>query len=168
MSNYVESRRSMIEQNGFGLSMTQGTSMRPLIWGGRHCVAVAPLTEEPRRGDLLMFREARANREINIVHRLVEVVEEDGHTVYSTRGDNCLHTEKFGRDQIIGRVTEVHRLSSFRPWYVIPTRRFTVDGRAYRVYSRVWAMTWPVRRLYYLARAHANGLRVRLKRLLGR
>ena len=85
MSNYVESRRSLIEQNGFGLSMTQGTSMRPLIWGGRHCVAVAPLTEEPRRGDLLMFREARANREINIVHRLVEVVEEDGHTVYSTR-----------------------------------------------------------------------------------
>lgn len=131
-------------------------------------MAVAPLTEEPRRGDLLMFREARANREINIVHRLVEVVEEDGHTVYSTRGDNCLHTEKFGRDQIIGRVTEVHRLSGFRPWFVIPTRRFTVDGRAYRVYSRVWAMTWPVRRLYYLARAHANGLRVRLKRLLGR
>ena len=131
-------------------------------------MAVAPLTEEPRRGDLLMFREARGNREINIVHRLVEVVEEDGHTVYSTRGDNCLHTEKFGRDQIIGRVTEVHRLSGFRPWYVIPTRRFTVDGRAYRFYSRVWAMTWPVRRLYYLARAHANGLRVRLKRLLGR
>ena len=168
MSNYVESSRSLIEQNGFGLAMIEGKSMRPVIWGGHHCVALAPLTGEPRQGDLLAFREIRGHGEVSIVHRLVAIKDSGNQKLYITRGDNCVKIETVTRDRIIGRVTEVHRLSSFRPWHVIPTRRFTVDGRAYRVYSRVWAMTWPVRRLYYLARAHANGLRVRLKRLLGR
>ncbi len=164
--DYVESRRSIIEQNGFGLSMTHGKSMRPLIWGGRHCVAVAPLSGEPQPGDLLMFRDASCGREINIVHRLVEVRQVGDHSVYITRGDNCLGCEFVSRDRIIGRVTEVHRLSGFRPWYVIPARRFSVDDRTYRAYSRLWAAAWPVRRVFYLLRAHANGLRVRLMRLI--
>lgn len=158
----------MLEQNGFGLSMTHGTSMRPLIWGGRHCVAVAPLDDDPKPGGLLMFRENRRGHEINIVHRLVEIKEADGQSVYITRGDNCLATETVTRDSIIGRVTEVHRLSGFRPWYVIPARRFTVEDRAYRIYSRVWAVTWPVRRVYYLMRGHANGVRVRVMSLFRR
>ncbi|MDE6396374.1 MAG: hypothetical protein K2K84_03805 [Muribaculaceae bacterium] len=166
--DYVESRRSMIKQKGFGLSMTHGVSMRPLIWGGRHCVAVSPLEGDPKPGDLLMFREVRGDREINIVHRLVDIKETAGGPVYITRGDNCLATETVSPHQIIGRVTEVHRLSGFRPWYVIPLRRFTVDDRAYRIYSRVWSATWPLRRVYYLLRAHANGLRVRLTRVFQR
>lgn len=160
--DYVQSRRSIIEQNGFGLSMTHGKSMRPLIWGGRHCVAVVPLNGDPQPGDLLMFRDAGRGREINIVHRLVEVRPAGDHSVYITRGDNCLGCECVSRDRIIGRVTEVHRLSGFRPWYAIPSRRFSVDDRAYRVYSRLWGAVWPVRRVYYLLRAHAYGLGVRV------
>lgn len=153
--DYIESRRAIIEQNGFGLSMTHGVSMRPLIWGGRHCVAVAPLRSEPTPGDLLMFRDVRGDLEINIVHRLVEIRQTGDQCVYITRGDNCLNCECVSRDRIIGRVTEVHRLSGYRPWYVIPARRFTVDNRAYKIYSRVWGATWPVRRIYYLLRARA-------------
>ena len=85
-----------------------------------------------------------------------------------TRGDNCVACEQVSRDRIIGRVTEVHRLSGFRPWYAIPTRRFTVDDRAYRVYSRVWAATWQVRRVYYIVRFRAYGVRRRVMRLLRR
>ena len=166
--DYIESRRAKIERNGFGLSMTHGTSMRPLIWGGRHCVAVAPLQGDPMPGDLLMFRELRGGREINIVHRLVEVRRNGDGCVYITRGDNCVACEQVSRDRIIGRVTEVHRLSGFRPWYAIPTRRFTVDDRAYHVYSRVWAATWQVRRVYYILRSRAYGVRRRVMSLLRR
>lgn len=166
--DYVQSRRALIEQKGFGLSMTHGTSMRPLIWGDRHCVAVTPLDGDPKPGDLLMFRDVRCGHEINIVHRLVEIRQKGGQCIYITRGDNCLAAETVNRNQIIGRVTEVHRLSGYRPWYVIPARRFTVDDRAYKTYSRIWSATWPVRRLFYLLRAHANGLRVRVMSLFKR
>ena len=165
---YVESTKSFIVQKGLGLSLTHGKSMRPLIWGERHYVAVVPLTSNPRLGDLLMFRDIRRNQEINIVHRLVEIRQSVDRLVYITRGDNCLNSECVSRDKIIGRVTEVHRLSGFRPWYAIPSRRFTVDDSAYIVYSRVWSATWPLRRIYYLLRAHANGLRVRVMSLFRR
>lgn len=131
-------------------------------------MAVAPLECDPIPGDLLMFRDMRGGNEINIVHRLVEIRQMGDRCVYITRGDNCLGSESVTRDRIIGRVTEVHRLSGFRPWYVIPARRFTVDDRAYLRYSRVWAAMWPVRRVYYLIRAHANGIRVRVMSLFRR
>lgn len=166
--DYVESRRSMIEQKGFGLSMTHGSSMRPLIWGDRHCVAVAPLRSDPEPGDLLMFRDVRGSHEINIVHRLVEIRQTGDRCLYITRGDNCLGSETVSRDRIIGRVTEVHRLSGFRPWYAIPGRRFTMEDPAYLAYSRVWAATWTLRRVCYLIRAHANGMRARIMSLFRR
>ena len=164
----IESRRAEIERNGFGLMMTHGVSMRPLIWGGRHCVTVVPLKDDPAPGDLVMFRELRGDREVEILHRVVEVRRTGDGCVYITRGDNCVACEQVSRDRIIGRVTEVHRLSGFRPWYAIPTRRFTVDDRAYRVYSRVWAATWQVRRVYYIVRFRAYGVRRRVMRLLRR
>lgn len=96
------------------------------------------------------------------MHRLVEVKRSDGERFYITRGDNNLSTETVRRDEIIGRVVEVHRLSGYRPWYIIPTKKFTVNDRTYRCYVRLWTAAWPLRRLYYLGRAHARGLRVRL------
>lgn len=140
--------------------MTDGKSMRPLIWGGQHCVAVAPLEGEPRIGDLLMFVLTRDGKERNVVHRLVDV-RDDGR-IYITRGDNCLAGERVRRSQIIGRVVEVHRVSGFRLWHAIPAKRFAVTDTAYRVYSRFWGAIWPVRRLYYLLRAHAHGACARL------
>ncbi|MDE7386171.1 MAG: hypothetical protein K2N28_03430 [Muribaculaceae bacterium] len=145
--------------------MTHGSSMRPLIWGGRHCVTVVPLRSNPMPGDLLMFRDTRGDREVDILHRLVEVRQTGDQFVYITRGDNCLRCEYVSRDKIIGRVTEVHRLSGYRPWYIIPTIRFTVNDRAYMIYSRVWAATWPVRRKYYQLRACAYGAYRRVKSL---
>lgn len=163
--DYVESRRTIIEQKGFGLSMTHGISMRPLIWGGCHCVTVVPLEREPMPGDLLMFRDNRGGFERTILHRVVEIKHNGDLPLYITRGDNCLNCETVSPDRIIGRVTEVHRLTGYRPWYVIPARRFTVEDASYRIYSRVWSSTWHLRRVYYLFRAHANGVRVRVRSL---
>ncbi len=150
--DYVDSNRQLIARSGFGLSRTSGSSMRPLIWGGRHCVVVAPLNGEPEPGDLLMFRGLLNGREANIVHRLIEIRRQGDRTVYFTRGDNCPGCEQVSPAEVIGRVVEVHRIGGFRPWYVIPARKFTVNDAAFRRYSRFWAAIWPVRRFYYRVR----------------
>ena len=67
----VSSEERMKE--GFGVSMTSGSSMRPLIWGGEHCVAVAPLDGEPVPGDILMFRYGSGSAARSIVHRLIAI-----------------------------------------------------------------------------------------------
>ncbi|MDE6303253.1 MAG: hypothetical protein K2M01_00370, partial [Paramuribaculum sp.] len=54
---------------------------------------------------------------------------------------------------------EIHRISGFRPWHIIPVGRFTVTDSAYLRYVRLWTRIWPARRLYYLFRGKVNGLR---------
>lgn len=152
--------RKTIQQNGFALSKTSGNSMRPLIWGDQHCVAVAPLDGEPKVGDLLLFQLPIGER--NVVHRLVDIRQNGDHRLYITRGDNCLVCENVRREEIIGRVAEVHRISRFRPWHIIPAKQFAVTDRAYLRYLHFWTAIWPIRRQYYLLRAHIRGLHVRL------
>lgn len=165
MNDYISSCRRQIEQNGFALVFPRGVSMRPLIWGGQHSVAVIPLDSEPRRGELIVFTMMRENGEAGIVHRLVDVrMNENGESVYVMRGDNNLVCEYINGSQIIGRVSEVHRLGGIRPWYIIPQRKFTVRDRSYRVYSKVWSLSWPLRRMIYLLRAHTYGLIARIRK----
>ncbi|MDE7336420.1 MAG: hypothetical protein K2N10_08980 [Muribaculaceae bacterium] len=166
--DYVASRRQLIERNGFALSKTFGTSMRPLIWGGQHCVAVAPLEGEPALGDLLLFESRAGLERRNIVHRLIEIRGEGAGRVYVTRGDNCLDCEQVRREEIIGHVAEVHRIGGFRPWHAIPARRFAVTDPACRRYSRLWMALWPARRQYYRLRARVYGAYARLKQIFKR
>lgn len=153
----------MFEKNGFAVSKTFGKSMRPLIWGGQHCVVVAPIDGEPAIGDLLMFRQALPDgTERNVVHRLVEIRLKTDQPIYITRGDNCLGCERVWREEIVGRVAEVHRLCGFRPWHAIPSKQFAVTDAAYLRYARFWNAIWPARRVYYKIRGHVRGLRIRL------
>ena len=165
--NYIDSRRSLIETNGFALSMTTGRSMRPLIWGGQHCVAVAPLKGHPSKGDLLMFRHRLPDgKRINVVHRVVEFSGACDDCVYITRGDNCLGIERVSPSELIGRVVEIHRVSGYRPWHIIPSKKISVNDPAYRIYTRIWLALWPARRIAYLLRAHVYGLYSRLRSIL--
>ena len=158
---------SNLKRKSFALSKAYGKSMRPLIWGGQHCLAVAPLEGEPEIGDILMFRQKQPDgSERNVVHRLVKIVQEGDRRLYFTRGDNNMGCEKVLRTEIIGRVAEVHRISGFRPWHIIPKKKFTVTDPAYLFYSRVWNAIFPLRRVYYYFRGKANGLRARLLALI--
>ncbi len=154
-------RRSQIAKNGFGLSMTHGISMRPLIWGGRHCVAVAPLGGELKVGDMLMFVQKQGDHEISVVHRLIEIRRHGDRNLYVTRGDNCLVGETVRPEEVIGRVVEVHRIGGYRPWYVIGSEKFTVEDAAYLRYTRIWSAIWPVRRIYYKIRGRLDAMRAR-------
>ncbi len=155
---------SLLNKTGFALSnITIGKSMRPLIWGGQHFVAITPLDGEPAIGDILVFSASpTADKKTYIVHRLVEIKHHGTESLYITRGDNCLATETVDRHAIIGRVAEVHRTSGYRPWHAISARQFSVTDRAYLRYTRFWTAIWPARRIYYRLRGHARGLRNRL------
>lgn len=165
--DYVTSRRSLIQQNGFAMSMTSGKSMRPLIWGGQHCVVVVPLEREPVIGDILMFKQTQPDgKERNIVHRLIEIRRRYDQRIYVTRGDNCLGSERVRPSEVIGRVVEIHRISGYRPWHIIPSGKISVNDRAYRGYTRVWLAIWPVRRIYYLIRSYVYTLYSRMRSIL--
>lgn len=160
----TESCRSLLARNGFALTMTSGKSMRPLIWGGQHCVAVTPIDGKPAIGDMLMFRQALPDgKERNIVHRLIGIRQCGDQTIYITRGDNCLGCEQVRCPDIIGRVAEVHRISGYRPWHALPFRKFSVNDPACIIYTRIWTATWPARRVCYILRARADALYVRLR-----
>lgn len=153
--NITTTLRARIEQNGFALSRTTGDSMRPLIWGGDHCVIVVPLDGRPRVGDLLLFVDTNRRP---VVHRVVDIVTPpSGHEpLYTTRGDNCIKTETVGASQIVGRVAEVHRISGYRPWHILPQSRYAVTDPSYMAYTYVWTAIWPLRRLYYIFRYHCT------------
>lgn len=136
--------------------------MRPLIWGGQHYVAVVPLEGEPAPGDLLLFVNRLHGEERTLLHRLVEIRQSGGRRLYITRGDNCLLCEQVRRSDIIGRVAEIHRISGFRPWHAIPRKRFAVTDSSYLIYTRIWEIIWPVRRICYRLRACARALAARM------
>lgn len=149
------------------MSKTYGRSMRPLIWGGQHCVAVVPLSGQPMTGDLLMFRHRLPDgKSINVVHRVVECSGTGDESIYITRGDNCLAVERVHPSEVIGRVVEIHRVSGYRPWHVIPSKKISVNDPAYSIYTRIWLAIWPVRRIAFLLRAHAYGLYSRLRSII--
>ena len=165
--NYIDSRRSIFQQFGFVLPKTSGKSMRPLIWEKDHRVVVAPLNMEAIVGDLLMFRHRLSDgKSINIVHRVVDCNRTYDETIYITRGDNCLGIERVSPSEVIGRVVEIHRISGYRPWHIIPFKKISVSDPSYRIYTRIWLALWPARRIAYLLRLHAYGLYSRLRSAL--
>lgn len=156
--------RQLFLKDGFILPKTSGKSMRPLVWGEQHRVVVVPLKGKPEIGDILMFSQSLPGRkEKNVIHRLVEIRDVDGKPVYITRGDNCLGCESVSRDEIIGRVEEIHRISGYRPWHIIAKRQFSVADPSYLRYVRFWTGIWRVRRVYYILRAYSHALFAKLK-----
>ncbi len=158
--------RSVIERHGFAVSKTAGASMRPLIWGGQHCVTVVPLRDKPAVGELLMFMQTLPDESSRrLVHRLVAIEEDGNQRVYLTRGDNCITCERVKPNEIIGKVSEIHRTTGYRPWYALPWRKFSVHNPSYRLYTRLWLLSYPLRRPLYLLRGHLKGLYSRLLRI---
>ena len=132
------------------------------MWGGEHCVAVAPLDSEPAVGDMLLFAIRSGGAERNVVHRVVEIRQTGDSRLYITRGDNCLGCEYVKRAEIIGRVTEVHRITGFRLRHAIPLKKFTVTCPAYLGYVRLWSAIWPVRRVCYMLRSRVHAIAGRI------
>lgn len=122
-----------------------GTSMRPMLYGGRDQVVLAALPEKLKRYDLPLYLRADGHF---VLHRVVKA----GQT-YTCIGDNQFAYERGLRhDQMLAVVTGFYRNGKF----------YSVDSFGYRLYSRLWCWSRPVR---YVARLPFAAFR-RIKRMI--
>lgn len=111
-----------------------GVSMRPFIEGDRDSVIMAPLTSDPKPGDIILaeIKVSRANAPLYttyVLHRLVRI---EGETFVLQGDGNVVGEERCRREEIIARVVRIetpagHRkpLTRGRLWYALkPVRRW--------------------------------------------
>ena len=107
-----------------------GTSMLPLLVWGRDTVDIIKC-ENPKKGDIIFY--LRDNGQF-VLHRIVGVDEEG----YVLCGDNQWRLERGIRDHnIIAVVTSITRKG----------KTFEVTSLPYRIYSKVWMVLIPFRKL---------------------
>ena len=125
----------MLEQlaNGESVQFTpRGTSMRPMIYGGRDQVILSPAPAKLRKYDIPLYR--RANGQF-VLHRIVKV----GDT-YTCIGDNQFDYEPGVRhDQIIAVTTG----------FIRNGKKCSVHSLSYWLYCRLWHFGRPVRKAYW-------------------
>lgn len=115
--------------------IVRGFSMMPFLWNSRDRVTLAPLPpgERPVPGDVLL---AEIAPHTYVLHRLIHY--DNG--VLTLMGDgNIRGTEQCTLDHVIGRVTAFYRKERTTP--------DLVEGRKWRIYSRMWMALKPLRRI---------------------
>ena len=116
-----------------------GTSMMPLLKQGRDVFTLTKKTDERcKKNDVALYKR---NDHVYVLHRIVEVREHD----YVFLGDNCVRREFGIRDEdILGVMTSfTHKGKNYR-----------VNDPKYKIYVWVWT--------------HTTGLRILLKRVVGK
>ncbi len=122
----------------------RGVSMRPTIKGGEDQVVLGPLPPRLKKYDMPLYR--RDNGQY-VLHRVVAIDAE--RTEYTMMGDNQYHREHIREDQLIGVVYAV----------VKNGKEKSVDRLAFRLYSRFWHYSRPVRHVlvYGITRIRSIG-----------
>lgn len=130
--------------NGQSVSIgPKGTSMLPLIRQGIDYVELSPLPRKLKKYDLPLYQRESGQY---VLHRIVAA----GDT-YTCVGDNQFDLETgLTHDQMIALVTAIYR----------GEKRWPVDSVSYKLYSRFWHYSRPIRHLW---RRLKSGLR-RLKK----
>lgn len=107
----------------------RGVSMLPMLRQGKDTVELSPLPEKLKKYDLPVYQYPSGKV---VMHRVVSV--ENGY--YLCLGDNTYKYEKILPEQLIGLVSAFKRAD----------KRIEVTNRGYRLYSRLWVASFPVRR----------------------
>lgn len=107
----------------------RGVSMLPMLRQGKDTVELSPLPEKLKKYDLPVYQYPSGKV---VMHRVVSV--ENGY--YLCLGDNTYEYEKILPEQLIGLVSAFKRAD----------KRIEVTNRGYRLYSRLWVASFPVRR----------------------
>lgn len=125
-------RRTLAEGHSVTIG-PKGTSMLPLIRQGIDYVELSPLPEKLRKYDLPLYQRPDGQY---VLHRVVKVGES-----YTCVGDNQFKLEKgVAHSQMIALTTAIYR----------GEKRIPVTAFSYRLYSRFWHWSRPVRHLYRL------------------
>ncbi len=128
------------------ITFTSGSSMEPLLHDKRKKrathVLIRPASGEPAVGDMPLMRRSDGSY---MLHRLVGIERSGGAFYYVTRGDNCVRSERFPSEALVGVVTEIYR----------GEKTIRVTDAGYKFYVRVWMATYPVRKIFLRARGLA-------------
>ncbi len=138
----------ILEKEGIFVSTTVGMSMYPLLKNRRDNIIVKPVNGILKKYDVPLYKRG----ERYILHRIVDVKDNE----YVIIGDNCISYEYVPFDKVIGVAVGFYR----RNHYV------DCNNKLYRIYSRVWVKTFPVRRQYIKLRTLYLKARHRLKLFL--
>ena len=124
-----------------------GTSMRPMLYGGRDQVILSPLPEKLKKYDLPLYRRPDGQF---VLHRIVEVGE-----TYTCVGDNQISLEHgVPREWMIAITTG----------FVRNGKTYSVDCWKYKLYCRWWHGT---RSLRWWCGSKYRGVKRRLKKIFG-
>ncbi len=133
MADFFEStiEKELSEKGSFA-ACAKGESMRPMLRGGCDMVIIAPLSQEIKKYDVILFKD-ESNR--YVLHRVVKC--KNG--FYVTRGDNTYFTEKVNPDNVIGILTQYNKNG----------KSYDVNSFASKLYAKRRVFFYPVRKLYF-------------------
>lgn len=108
-----------------------GGSMRPFIRNNKDTVTVIPLFQEPKVGDIVLFRAKRQGGDY-VLHRVYKI---DGENI-QTFGDGCLSPDEWlPRDAFIGIAVSIQR----------GNRTIDCDSEEWKRISTLWIKLLPLR-----------------------
>ena len=131
MSNYEfadTAVESELRDSGVYISVTKGTSMRPLFKTNRDVVMLKKLEKEPVKYDVVLYRDAVGKY---LLHRIIRITPDS----FIIRGDNTFLRERVSKDRIIAVLTEYKRKG----------KKHSTRDFGYRLYCRAWNFIYPIR-----------------------
>ncbi len=131
-----------LEEEGFLVYTSKGTSMLPLIKEGRDLLLIKRKDEKPKKNDIVLYKKAGKY----ILHRIIKV---NGDR-YVLCGDNQIIADPDVREEdIFGILTGLKR------------KEKTLDFKSasYRIYLFFWCDLFFVRKLYFRLRSMIGSLR---------
>ena len=140
MQSLYEVSLLQLQNGGRASLVVTGVSMKPMLTEHRDTVLLAPITEEPKVGDIFLYQ--RENGKF-VLHRLIRVTPE----CYLFCGDNQCALEKVKKEQLLAIVSG-----------------FTRKGKQYSLKSPVYNLyMFATTRLFCLRRTY-----IRVRRKTGR
>lgn len=131
----------VLAAEGVYVSTTTGVSMYPMIRNRRDTIVITPCEGRLKKHDIPLYK--RGNE--YVLHRIIKVLPDS----YVIRGDNCRCSEHGITDaDILGVLTEFYRGG----------KKIDLDGAAYKTYVYLCRASYPLRRIYYFAKAAAASI----------
>lgn len=114
-----------INNDGSVIFTPNGSSMEPMLKGGRDSVVLSKATKKLKKYDLPLYQR---NDGKYVLHRVIKVCKDD---TYTMRGDNQIYNEKGIKEkQIIAVVTSFTRKG----------KTYSVTSKKYHFYCIFWGL----------------------------
>lgn len=128
-----------LRENGVYVSVTRGSSMRPLFKTNRDVVILKKCDTEPKKYDVVLYKDSTGKY---ILHRIVKVLPDE----FIIRGDNTFVPERVAKGGVMAVLTDFNR----------KRKKQKVSDAGYRLYVRLWNFIYPIRFLFHKAYYLAN------------